>query len=452
MIWIPFIVLAALAAAFIVVPLVRKAKPPADRVDHDLQVYRDQLRELEHDVAMGLVSPAEEAAARQEIDRRVLGLSTKGYRRAGGGKIPTWRAALALAILIPLIAGTLYFVLGSPGMGDKPIANRTDLIRPVDDPDLVAFIKDQEAALKAKPDDGQGWVNLGRAYLINGRFQDAVDAVRKGIAAGANGPDEQMDLAEALVNVAGGVITPAAQEAVDAALKGDPSHPAARYYVGLARAQAGRTQEAFDIWLKLAGDTPAEAPWMPMLKRQLEGAAKTLKVDLAKVMPPPPDAGPFAGMNQEQQVAMIGQMVDRLAERMVTTPDDAQGWLRLAQSYRVLARYPEALDAVGKAVKLLPDDVEALAEQAGILLAATPPNAPFPDAAKPVLQKILTLDPDQAEALYYTGMAEAEAGHAGAAEAAWTRLLKQLKPDTGAYAEVKGRIDKLHAPAPAARP
>src|SRR5207244_2599768 len=121
--------------------------------------------------------------------------------------------------------------------------------------------------------NADAWVELGRAYLINGRFQDAADAVRKGVANGADDADTQMDLVEALVNAAGGIVTPAAQAAVETALAKDPQHPAARYYQGVARAQAGRTQEAFDIWINLAADTPADAPWMAMLRRQLEGAA-----------------------------------------------------------------------------------------------------------------------------------------------------------------------------------
>ena len=193
---------------------------------------------------------------------------------------------------------------------------------------------------------------------------------------------------------------------------------------------------------------------MPMLRRQLESAAKTLRVDLAKVMPPPPNAGPFAGMTQDQQMAMIGQMVDRLAERMATTPDDAQGWLRLAQSYRVLGRIDEARGAIAKAAALTPDDLDVLSEQAGIMIAAAGPDAPFPPEALAVLQHILTVDPDYTEALFYVGIAEAEAGDVGAADAAWNRLLGQLKPDTGAFAEVKTRLEKLHgtAPAPATRP
>ena len=38
-----------------------------------------------------------------------------------------------------------------------------------------------------------------------------------------------------------------------------PADPAARFHLALARAQAGEVREAYDMWLALAADTPADA-------------------------------------------------------------------------------------------------------------------------------------------------------------------------------------------------
>ena len=457
MAWIPLIILALVAAAMVVLPLVSKGRAPKSREDYDLEVYRDQLRELEDDVARGLLSPAQEAAARIEIDRRVLGVTKGTYKSAAvkPGALPRWLVAVILAIAVPAISLGLYFWRGEPGAPDQPFAGRPELVQPqANSREMLEFIAARETQLAANPNDADGWLLLSRAYLATGRFDDAANAARRAIALGRADANTYMELTEALINAGGGLVTPPALETIAAALQADPANAAARYYDGIAKAQAGRTREAFDIWLALAAETPADAPWLPIVRRQLQDAARQLNIDLATVMPqplPPTTPAPLAGMTAEQQMAMITQMVDRLAATMEQNPGDLAGWLRLAQSYRVLERWDDARNAVGKAAALAPDDVGVLTEQAGIWLSATPANDPFPAEAKVILERVLVLDPDNLEAMYFLGMAAAEAGETQVAADHWSKLLTRLDPGTQAHSEVKARLDGL-AQAVAPRP
>jgi cytochrome c-type biogenesis protein CcmH len=70
-----------------------------------------------------------------------------------------------------------------------------------------------------------------------------------------------------------------------------------------------------------------------------------------------------ADLPVEQRAAMIEGMVARLAERLRETPNDAEGWLRLARAYRVLGRAGEARAALDRAAALLPDDPRVVAER-----------------------------------------------------------------------------------------
>lgn len=449
MAWLPLIILALLAAAMVVLPLITKGRAPKTRQEYDLQVYKDQLRELEDDVARGLVTPSQEAAARLEIDRRVLGIAKAGYKSPR--KLPRWQIAAFLAVAVPLVSLGLYLWRGEPGRTDQPLAGWPELVRAeANNRQMLEFIAQQETLLAAAPDDAEGWVMLSRAYLATGRFEYSANAVRKAISLGSTSASTYMELVEALINASGGLVTPPAMEAIALALASEPEHPAARYYDGIAKAQSGRLREAFDIWIGLAAETPADAPWLPLVRGQLTAAARQLNIDLAAVMPPPlpAQAGPFQGMTQEEQMALIGQMVDRLAAQMEQNPADLQGWMRLAQSYRVLERWDEALAAIGKAVALQPEEVAALTEHAGILLSATDPAAPFPPQARAILEKVLTLDPDNLEAMYFLGIAAAEGGETEAAAGHWRKLLGFLPPDTQAHAEVRERLDGLATPAP----
>ena len=512
--WLPLIILALLAATMVIMPLISKQRAPKSREEYDLQVYKDQLRELEDDVVRGIITPQQEAAARLEIDRRILGLSGARYespkkvseRQAAiwaalgvlvgvlgmrlaryavadaaataglewiiagaiGGPVGLLGAILAstaagkpilsnrqiavvLLVTVPILSFGLYLWRGEPGATDHPYAARPELVQPqAMSRELLAFIAEQETHLATNADDGDGWVMLGRAYLAVGRFDDAATAVRKAIALGRNDAGTHTELVEALINANGGMVTPPAEQAIEAALAADPKHPAARYYDGIAKAQSGRLREAFDVWLKLAGDTPADATYLPFIRRQLEDVARQLNVNLAEVMPPPqPAQNPINGMTPEQQQQLVQQMVERLAGQMEQNPADLQGWLRLAQSYRVLERWDAARAAVAKAAALAPDNVNVLTEHAGIILAATDPNDPFPAEARAVLTKVLALDPGHLEAMYFLGIAAAEAGEKDEAAAQWGRLLTFLDPNTQAHAEVKARIENLN---PAPRP
>ena len=444
--WIPFIIMAVLAALVIAVPLVRNRKPPMSRADYDLQVYRDQLRELQEDVERGAVTKEQEAAARLEIDRRILGVTDTPYRRTG--ELRKWQMAVALGILVPAVSIGLYWVLGAPGADDQPFADRAPIIQeaPISQ-EVLDFIAEQTAMLEINPEDGEGWMLLGRAHAYTGDFEDSVSAFRRAIALGLNAAGTQMEMVESLYNIAGGFITQEAQAAIDAALVDDPAHPGARFYQGLALSQAERTQEAFDVWISLAADTPADAPLWPFLRQSLQEAAQQLGLNLAELMPPPPEAAPqspLEAMTAEEQMALIEGMVSQLAERLVEEPDDLEGWLRLSQSYRVLGLLDDAQEAVARAVALSPDDPLVLIHQAGLMLTASEDGMVPPEAAV-IFRRALELEPDSAEALFYSGVAYAETDDPTAARAEWTKLLALLDPADDAYAQVQMRMDALSA-------
>jgi len=440
--WLPLVLLSLVAALLIAAPIIRKVRPALPREDYDLQVYRDQLRELEEDKERGLLSADQENSARLEIDRRLLGVSKTGYRKHGN--LPLWQTALILAISVPAVSLSLYWWQGTPGALDQPLSERVDLVDPVQSREILALIAEQQAALAEDPANAEAWILLGRGYLVSGRFTDAADAFQRAIDLGEDGADTQMELFEALLNQTGGTITATSQRALSAALAADPLHPAVRFYQGVGRAQAGQMQEAFDIWFALAAETPPDAPWMAPLRRQLEGAAEELGINLEAVLPPPPGAG-IAAMNPEEQKALIENMVGNLAARLEENPNDPEGWMRLAQSYGVLGRLEDAVIAIGRAAALRPDDATIMFQQAALLMDNTAEGEPFPAQVRANLDRVLDVEPANAQALFYAGLAAEADVDVFAARAFWQRLLDLLEPDGDAYAEIQARISTLGA-------
>jgi cytochrome c-type biogenesis protein CcmH len=317
------------------------------------------------------------------------------------------------------------------------------------------------ARLKEQPDDLDGWMLLGRSYLQSGRHGDAIAAYTRAMNLAPKDPDVQVAFGEALVFAAEGIVTPPARSAFAQALTENPSQAGARYYLGLAEVQAGRKQQGYDAWLALARDTPPDAPWAALIKRQLAQLASELGRDPAKDLPPQrlaegapaqprgptqEDMKAAAEMNPEDRAAFIRSMVEGLAARLKEKPDDPDGWIRLARAYGVLGEKQKQRNAYARLVELRPNDPGALLQAARAIVQSdmAPGNGP-PAEAVTIYRKLLKLQPEHGEALWFTGLGAAYAGDRKAAAAAFEKLLAQMDPKSAEYGQVKAQLDKVKA-------
>ena len=462
--------LTALAVAVVLVPVLRRHRRGPARADYDLTVYRDQLRELESDRARGLVSAEQEEAARTEIERRMLRAArareaaqeadaeteaAPADARARGSSAWRRRAwALGLGLCIPALAAGVYASLGSPGLPGRPFA---EIERPAATAQAAATISESveqlAARLRSDPGDLDGWVLLGRSYVVLQRYPEAADALRQAAALSGDDPDVLGMLGEAVVWANGGVVVPEAARAFRQVLEARPDDAASRFHLALARAQAGQVQEAYEMWLALAADTPADAAWRGDLEALIRQAAEVLDVEPG-VLPQGPslaeaptgptadDVAAAADMSPEERMEMIRGMVEGLAARLEESPDDAEGWRRLARSYAVLGEAEKAAETLRRAVDLAPDDVETLHAYARALAGDLGSGAP-PAEAVLVYERILALAPDDGAALWFVGLAAADRGDAAAARAHWERLLPLLTPGTEEHEALRAALDGL---------
>lgn len=137
----------------------------------------------------------------------------------------------------------------------------------------------------------------------------------------------------------------------------------------------------------------------------------------------------------------IDAMVAKLAERMQANPDDLQGWLMLARSYKTLNRYEEAAAAYGKAEKVINDDPELLASYAETIAMAS--GQGLTGKAAQLIERALKLDPQQPHALFLAGAAAMEAGDTEKAIAYWEALLPQVEPGSEIDRMLRSGIDKM---------
>nr|WP_306734450.1 c-type cytochrome biogenesis protein CcmI [Marimonas arenosa] len=366
--WITAAALAVALAALLVIALLRGKADAEHPAAYDLRVYRDQLKEVDRDLARGVIGEEDAERVRAEVGRRVLAADAQ-LQQAQSGSAQPRGATLALSAIVvaALMGGTfaLYPVLGEPGARDLPLKTRialSDEMRqsrlsqaeaeaqlppsPTADPDprFAELMEKLRMTVKDRPDDLQGHLLLARNEASLGNFKAAYAAQRdviriKGEQAAAI---DHAVLAELLISAAEGYVSPEAEDALRAALEKDPGNQPARYYTGLMLIQNDRPDIAFRFWKRLLEEGPETAPWIPVIRDQIEELAWRAGVDYT---PPEPQqlAGPSAddmaaaaNMTPEERREMIHGMVARLNERLATEGGTPQEWAQLIGGLGVL--------------------------------------------------------------------------------------------------------------------
>lgn len=456
------------ALALLLWPLLRRHDRIRARPEYDLSVYRAQLDELEREQARGLLGSAEAEAARLEIQRRILAADADRDRRPPPTPRFGLRTASAALLLIgfPLLCGALYLQLGRPGLPDRPFAQRAEERRALAAAEQgeqpAALIGRLEERVASAPEDLEGWLRLGGAYATAERFDQAADAYRRAIALQPDVAALHAALAEALALSADGIVTGPAQAAIERALELDPKEPRARFYHALELAQRGERQQALDAWVRLAADSPADAPWLPAVRQRAGALAEDLGLDPADVLPEPKapavaaeeaaPAGPDAAQAQamadlppEEREAAIRDMVEGLAARLEQQPEDIQGWRMLARSYRVLGKPAKAAEASARVANLAPRDLAAQRAYADALLALQGDAEPLAPELVEQMRRIRALDQEDPMALFFLGQAAQERGDATAAQDYWQKLLARMPKEAPERAQVQELIEQLDA-------
>lgn len=166
----------------------------------------------------------------------------------------------------------------------------------------------------------------------------------------------------------------------------------------------------------IAGSVPAAAAVMYLVQGSPEQpdqpfAARDIPAETASAQTAQ-QSGEMADMN-----AMIG----RLAEKLLSNPEDIEGWLLLGRSYLSMERFDEAKNAYARARDVAQGrpDVEVAYAEALILTS----EMKVTDEAASVLQAVHESTPFEPKARYYLGLKKAQSGDLKAALQDWADLV-----------------------------
>jgi cytochrome c-type biogenesis protein CcmH len=372
LLWVIFALMTSVVLIAVLAPLSRPATRADDADEGALEVYRDQLAEVEAERARGLVETAEAEAARVEISRRLLAsVGTPGSAAGAATRMPGDRVSLAIAaaVLVTLSSMALYLAYGQPNMPGFPIAERGS--GSLADAPLGQMIAKVEARLRAEPRDGDGWSVIAPVYFKLGRYKDAANAYAHAAELKGENVERLAGFADSTVRAADGIVTEDARIAFQKILKLAPGQPQARFWLALAREQDGQVKEALAEYKAIVAAGPADASWRPGVEQHIAEVSRRLggAQNEQKETPRGPTAQDMAAAQQlteEQRSQMIAGMVDGLARRLERDGKDLAGWVRLVNAYAVLGRDGDARAALANARKQLGSDDKAMAELAAL--------------------------------------------------------------------------------------
>lgn len=361
--------------------------------DYDLRVYRDQLREIDKDLARGVVSAEDAGRVRAEVSRRILTADAAlqdDHVAADANRGAPGLVAGAIALVLVTGSVAIYLQLGAPGYGDLALADRIEFAEaaraerpsqaeaeaslpaprtpPNASPDYMALVEQLRDTVTRRPDDLQGHILLAQNEANLGNFRAAAaaqsDVLRlRGEAATAS---DYTDLADMLVLAAGGYVSPEAEIALRTALSFDPSNGAARYYIGLMMAQTGRPDTAFRMWDALLREGPEDAAWIPPILAQIEDMSFRAGVNyqLPEIGtgrgPSAADIEAAGDLSPTERLEMIQGMVSGLSERLASEGGPAEDWAQLIGALGVLGQTGQARAVYENAVQVFADDTRAL--------------------------------------------------------------------------------------------
>lgn len=368
--WLLMTILCSATAVVMSIPLIRRYDDQGREVQ-DQAIYQDQLSEVDRDELAGTIDAPEAKAARAEIRRRLAIAETtmkKSQPLSSGWKM---LALVSTAALVILGGVNLYAYLGTPELPSvSNLQPPTPAVPTTQDSvsgsgQIDTLITKLQARMQANPRDAEGWRMLGWAQFNKQNYAASAEAYAKAVEIDPANIDYRSAYAESLVQTADGIVTPKAQSLITEVLAKDPKNFRARFYDSLAQEQAGDKTGALDRWIALLAASPEGAGWREDVIARIVNLGKATGRDVSAIVA---SASPstsvitdaqksaIQALPEGDQTAMIKGMVAKLADRLKTNPNDADGWIKLIKSYQVLNDPASAKDALNTALLAFTND------------------------------------------------------------------------------------------------
>lgn len=317
-----FLVVGGLLLLAIVIALVRPLlrRPVLDFPAADggrelnLKVLREQLVELEKDFHAGRLTRAAYEQGREELERRTLddvgqpvGAVSHGQRKV--------KLALALAILFPALVASLYALLGTPAAltGQPAATGGAAGEHAVSPAQISAMVEKLALRLQENPEDGQGWLMLGRSYAVLGRYPESAAAFSRAVTLLPPDAQHYADFADVTAMAQGRSLAGEPEKLVRRALEIDPTNVKALALAGTIAFDHQDYRLAIRRWQGVLARVPEDSP----VAAGIQGSIRDAENRLAMAGKPAAGSSPVAGaLPAMAQVAGVVELDPKLRSQV----------------------------------------------------------------------------------------------------------------------------------------
>ncbi len=361
--WVVVVILLAGALLVMAVPLLGRGKrsSSATRSEANLSVHRDQLRELDAELAAGTLDQAQYRTARNEVESRVLedvGSTVSTAASPDGQRLPKTVIA-ALAVTVPLVAVALYLMLGTPaGLDPQPQTQELGAEQSITPQQIEDMIVQLKQRLASKPDDAEGWTMLARSYVFLRHYDEALAAYARAAKLLPGNANVLADYADMLAYTTQ-TLQGEPEKIIRQALQADPNHIKALMLAGSAALERKDYRAAIEPWQKILKLVPADSQEASMVTASI-GEARDLGGLSPSVSPPISQTSNLAQNNMSQaRPSAAGETVNGAVSGTVSLDPAFKARVAVTDIVFIFARSTDRptgppLAALRKTVKDLP--------------------------------------------------------------------------------------------------
>lgn len=241
-----------LAIIFVVLPLWRgnAASNTVQRDGANLEIFRDQISEMDADLNNGLLTKEMYEQGKRELQSRLLDEvgETQNVNQAAV-RNPSKFLAIVLSVLLPVTAVGVYWTVGNP-QALLPQESR-DNEAGFGNARSLSALKALEEKVAATPDDAESMFQLARLYSELERFSDAAQAYDKLTQMVPNEAQLWADYADVLAMVSGRTLLGKPTQLINKALALDPDNFKALALSGSAAMERGDYAVTVRHWERL---------------------------------------------------------------------------------------------------------------------------------------------------------------------------------------------------------
>jgi len=344
--WLVAALLIVAALLFLLPPLT-KARSSEDALARDelnLTIFKDQMKELEADLEAGVLTAGQYEVAREDLERDFLRGSGEEAGATGGqaDRIIGRAAAVVILVLVPVLAVSLYGLLGAGAAGLDPDSAKPDVQAEGHQGTLEEQVALLREHLQNNPEDAEGWLMLARSYYFMKDFAAASEVYERASALIQDSdPNLFADWADAAAMAQGRQMAGKPYELAKKALSLQPFHQKALWLAGTAAFQAEDYDTTLEYWQRLVKQFPEGSENQVQMQRN---------IDEIKAM--------LGGSAETQTAAAPAPTAEVSLHGVVRLSDELKGRVSPEQVVFVYARAPSGprmpLAIVRKQVKDLP--------------------------------------------------------------------------------------------------